>query len=259
MLDLLVITGASKGIGRSITTNLMDHAKKIVLISSSNSINNIKHKGIKSPKNFYVIQEDISNFDAVSKKIAALDLQINKCNKVGLIFCASQLGSVGGIFKESISEIASIININTLGNLNIFQNVAKEINTQCVLRGIFFAGGGAAYGYPNFFGYSLSKVSIVRAVENISIEMKEIYKNSSVVALAPGAVATDMLSKVIASGGFVKTKTDISEPVNFVKSFLLDEIDSLNLNGCFLHVRDDFLKNIPSKLSENHFKLRRVE
>jgi len=259
MLDLLIITGASKGIGKSVASNLLPHSKIIVLISSSELINDFEDLKISRNHSVFKLQADISNFDDVLKKVSSLNLHIEKCDKIGLVFCASQLGSPGGILEESMSEMSNLFNVNTLGNLNIFQFVIKKINSNCMLRAIFFAGGGAAYGYPDFFGYSLSKVSIVRVVENLAIEIKAIAVNTSIIALAPGAVATDMLAKVIASGGFVKTQTKITEPVNFVKKFLFDEIDSKNLNGRFLHVRDNLSKDIPLNLSDNHFKLRRIE
>ena len=87
-------------------------------------------------------------------------------------------------------------------------------------------------------------------------KLEKINKNSSVIALAPGAVATDMLAKVLASGASVKTFTDISEPTNFIKKFLNDDIDSLSLNGKFLHVRDDL--SLINK-QKDQFKLRRIE
>ena len=43
------------------------------------------------------------------------------------------------------------------------------------LRGSI-GGGDSAYGYPHFSGYSLSKVSVVRTVENIGIVFKKDYK-----------------------------------------------------------------------------------
>ena len=68
-----------------------------------------------------------------------------------------------------------------------------------------------------------------------------------------------MLAKVIANGGMVKTKTDISEPVEFVRKFVFDEIPSRTLNGRFVHVRDDVNNLDFSVLGDDHFKLRRVQ
>ncbi|MDA8150760.1 MAG: SDR family NAD(P)-dependent oxidoreductase [Nitrospiraceae bacterium] len=118
------------------------------------------------------------------------------------------------------------------------KSCAQYIDNGAKLRAVFFAGGGAAYGYPEFSGYALSKVAVVRSVENLAMELVSKGVDASVIALAPGAVATDMLSKVVAHGGVIKTRTDISEPTNFVRRFLSDEFDSKALNGRFLHVRD---------------------
>ena len=120
-----------------------------------------------------------------------------------------------------------------------------------------FGGGGAAYGYPDFFSYSISKVAVIRSVENIGQEFIKDKLNASIVALAPGAIDTDMLKKVIANGGYIKTITDISEPITFINKFLLDIINSRLLNGRFIHVRDDLDKLLEKK--KDMFMLRRIE
>ena len=149
----------------------------------------------------------------------------------------------------NLREIERLYAINLLGNLAVI-NAIKDY--ECKKRIVWFAGGGAAFPYPEFFGYSLSKVAVVRAVENLSL----VIKDCSIIALAPGAVDTDMLKTVIESGAEIRTKTDISEPINFVRRFITDEFDSKSLNGCFLHVRDDVDK---IKVNHNLFKLRRIE
>ena len=78
------------------------------------------------------------------------------------------------------------------------------IIAQASLRGSI-GGGGSAYGYPDFSGYSLSKVTVVRAVEDKGIKFKKDYKNASIIALAPGAVkSTDMFVTVESHGALQK-------------------------------------------------------
>ena len=173
--------------------------------------------------------------------------------------CASQIGSFGGIFEADFREWSRLYSINVLGNLAVVKACLNAFEECASIRVIFFGGGGAAYGYPEFSAYSLTKVATVRAVENIAIEMKAKSSNFSAVVLAPGAVETDMLEKVIFHGGSVKTKTDISEPVNFVRRFLNDEIDSIGLSGRFLHVRDDLSDRDFNNESNDLFRLRRIE
>ena len=44
MIDLLIISGGSKGIGKNIVLNASNHAKKVLAIGFSDLINNISEK-----------------------------------------------------------------------------------------------------------------------------------------------------------------------------------------------------------------------
>jgi hypothetical protein len=103
----------------------------------------------------------------------------------------------------------------------------------------------------------LTKVATVRAAENIGMEFEKLGIDASIVAIAPGAVDTDTLKVVIDNGGYIKTRTDISEPTNFVCNFLQDKIPSKKINGKFVHVRDDI--NSADFSNKELFTLRRVQ
>jgi NAD(P)-dependent dehydrogenase (short-subunit alcohol dehydrogenase family) len=145
------------------------------------------------------------------------------------------------------------------GNLAVIKACEPLLVAGAKLRAVFLAGGGAAYGYPEFSGYALSKVATVRAVENLGLEFIRKEFDASVVALAPGAVATDMLASVIADGGSVKTRTDIREPTQFVKRFVTGVLDAAALNGRFIHVRDAISGKDFSTAKSDLFRLRRIE
>tara|TARA_B100001250_G_scaffold407723_1_gene428943 strand:+ start:449 stop:1213 length:765 start_codon:yes stop_codon:yes gene_type:complete len=254
MIDLLIVTGGSKGIGKNIVLNSSVSAKKVLAIGSSDLINDVQD----NESNIYSLKKDISvienNFDELSKF-----LKEHKPVSIGIALCASKLGNFGGILDADFEDWENLYKTNVLGNLSILRNILNFINKDSHIRVVFFGGGGAAYGYPEFSGYALSKVAVVRAVENIGIEFKKDYKNASIVALAPGAVSTDMLAIVESHGAEIKTRTSIDEPTNFVLSFISDKIPSTKLNGCFIHVRDDVNKYFNEELDENHFKLRRID
>lgn len=224
-MQITIITGASRGIGKAIAEDLKSLKSEFVLLSSSDI--------------------DLEHYNHVRGQIIHY-LNVRKYDQINLILCAAQIGTAKTI---ELVEFEKLYRINVLGNLAVIK-AASEINVK--MRIVWFAGGGAAFAYPEFFGYSLTKVAVVRAVENLSLTLN----NTSIIALAPGAVETDMLKTVIESGAKIRTKTDISEPVNFVRKFITDEIDSLALNGCFIHVRDDLSKINDKK---DLFKLRRIE
>jgi len=231
-LDMIVtiISGASRGIGNAIAEDLKNLDHVFIRLSSKNV--NFEH------------YNDV--YDGTKSLIDCF----SGIKQINAILCAAQVGTAN-VF--SLEECDKLYKINMLGNLAIIQAI-MEYNVK--MRIVFFAGGGAAFPNPEFFGYGLSKVAVVRAVENLSLGMD---KDSSIIALSPGAVDTDMLKIVLDAGVHVRTKTDISEPVNFVRKFILDEldgIDSIALNGCFLHVRDN-IDRISTK--KDMFKLRRIE
>jgi len=255
-LDIIFISGASNGIGESISKNALHYSKYIVPISSSNSIKN----KIFYNERYMPLQININDHISIEKELLKVDTFSLKNLNIGVVLCASQIGEPGGIFNSDLNNWIDLFKINTIGNIALLKYILKNINNINRLRVVFFAGGGAAYAYPLFSGYSLSKVATVRAVENIGLEFRNNgIKNSSIIALAPGAVDTKMLKKVILHGGDVRTKTSIDEPVKFVEKFMIDQINSFELNGRFLHVRDKLdLFNSLDGISEKFF-LRRVE
>jgi NAD(P)-dependent dehydrogenase (short-subunit alcohol dehydrogenase family) len=250
MLDVLIITGASKGIGASIATKCSTICRRMIVIASSPKIHQINFTSCGTTS----LQLDLSDYDRVQHEVYKLIDKIPNINSIGIVCCASQLGSHGGVLDNHLSDLDKVYRCNLLGNLAVVKACADYI-PHVKSRIVFFGGGGAAYGYPEFSGYALSKVATVRAAENLSMEFSKY--DSSVIALAPGAVATDILDQVVAHGGMVKTRTDISEPTNFVYKFLIDELPSKELNGRFLHVRDDISSLDLS--NADMLKLRRIQ
>jgi len=253
MLDLTIITGASRGIGKNIAINLAPHSKNIIAISSSNKLQELK-----LDCNFNILQADLADYKLIELQIAKnLPSNTENISSLGIVLCGARLGETGGIFSSNLDDWEKTFRCNVLGNISVIKGCERLIKSGTKTRVIFFAGGGSCYGYPQFSGYSLSKTSVVRQVENIALELKDY--NFSICGLAPGAVETDMLAEVVKHGGDVKTKTSINEPTNFVRKFLLDEVDSRGLNGRLLHVRDD-IQNIDfSTANPDLFKLRRVQ
>jgi NAD(P)-dependent dehydrogenase (short-subunit alcohol dehydrogenase family) len=253
-LDLLVVSGASRGIGNKIALDLASLAKTVLAIGSSQAIANEKFS-----KNTIQLQLDLENFQNVGHAVTDI-IDLHSTLKIGVVLCASQIGAHGGIFESNLEDWNRLFKINVLGNIALLKAIIDHMPSNALIRVAFFAGGGAAYGYPEFSGYALSKVATVRAVENIGLEFEQKGINGSIIAVAPGAVDTEMLATVVSYGGVIKTKTDISEPVSFVRRFLLDQVPSSALNGRFIHVRDDvdqILDVIRDKT--DLFKLRRIQ
>lgn len=227
-MQVTIISGASRGIGKAIAEGL--EGEKITL--SSKDVDFINYLDV---------------FAYVSSRLE----EYKDITQLNIILCAARIGKCNSIDPIQFDRL---FRVNVCGN---FAVIEASLVYKVPKRVVWFAGGGAAFPYPEFFGYSLSKVAVVRAVENLAVS-GILGKDSSIIALAPGAVETDMLKTVLDAGCEVRTRTDISESVNFVRKFITDEMDSLSLNGRFIHVRDILDKE--TLIHEPQlFKLRRIE
>lgn len=241
--DKIVISGFSGGLGQALAKSLP--TKKIVGINRQ-----IYYPGM-SCKQFVL---DISDYH-ITEDILNRYAETLGDKKVALVLAAGTLGRSGGIIDNELNDWGHTFNTNVLGNIAIIRAFFKHMLETRYGRIIFLAGGGAAYAYPDFSGYSLSKVAIVREVENIAEQVSEL-PYFSIIALAPGAMETKMLKKVKEAGAKIKTIVDISEPVNFIKNFILmDNDEAKKLSGKFIHVKDD----LNSDDFKNKWLLRRIE
>jgi short-subunit dehydrogenase len=240
--DRIIISGVSGGLGSALAEQLP--SDKVFGIS----------RQINPDKNYKQFICDISDYDLTEELLR--DLRFSREQKVAIVLTAGTLGRSGGIIDSDITDWEKIMRVNLFGNLAIIRAFLPNILYSGYGRIVFVAGGGAAYAYPKFSGYALSKVAIVREVENIAEEMKDKVDNFSIIALAPGAMETKMLKMVKFLGGEVKTTVDINEPVKFIKDFILmDSEKAKKLSGKFVHVRDD----LTSEDFKNKWKLRRIE
>lgn len=253
----IVISGSGQGIGKAIALDLSldKNIKKLTLISKSNNLEDV-HSEIKNINKLIEVDTIIADISIkddlkeINNKLISQDIQ-------GLINCAGILGPSNYMEHLSISDFEKVLSVNLFGMMELIKIVLPIFKKNHFGRIINFGGGGAAYGYPKFLPYALSKVSVVRFSETLAEELIiQGYSNIHINTIAPGAVNTQMLDEVIESGGIVKTTVDVSEPVKLAK-FLIFENDN-NINGRFIHSRDNYQDKKLFKNNDN-LKLRRID
>ena len=144
--------------------------------------------------------------------------------------------------------------INFLANINLINALYDSKKKGDKLnKVIIFSGGGATNSFKEFPIYSITKTAIVRMVENYS----EIFykKKISIFAVAPGAVKTEMLKKVLKVTK-VGTKSKMKDVIKFINFSL--KVDTSKFNGRLINIKDNINKILKNK-NPNYLKLRRVE
>jgi NAD(P)-dependent dehydrogenase (short-subunit alcohol dehydrogenase family) len=256
--ELVIVTGAGRGIGRNIALEFGKQDATVLCISrSSNSETTakaIREAGGKAE----ALPVDLADFEQAGKKVAAW-LAGKSFERIGIVLAAGSLGPSGTLATTSLSEWDLAFRSNVLGNLAVVQGALPSMLENKFGRLVFFAGGGAAYAYPMFPAYAASKTALVRAVENLHEDLKD-AGDFAVAILAPGAVETDILAAVRAQGGYVRTTVAMEEPVGFAREFI--NARSVGFSGSFVHVRDEwasYLNTDRQPEKKDLWKLRRVE
>ena len=256
--DLVVVTGAGRGIGRAIATRMGEAGAHVLCISqsarASDTANLIRTAGGRADS----LVVDLANYESTGTQVAEW-VHSSGYNRIGVVLAAAVLGPSGPLISSPLVEWERTLQINVLGNLSVVRAILPRQLEAKFGRILFFAGGGAAYEYPMFPAYAASKTALVRVVENLHEDLKG-KGDFAVAILAPGAVETDTLAAVRSSGGYVRTTVGIEEPTGFAMSFL--NSSACAFSGCFVHVRDSWgeqLNGADHLERKNLWKLRRVE
>jgi NAD(P)-dependent dehydrogenase (short-subunit alcohol dehydrogenase family) len=256
--DLVVVSGAARGIGKSIALEFGKQGSHVLCVSRSDSTVETAEAIRSAGGQASPLRVDLANYEEAGTKVAAW-FAGKTFHRIGAVMAAGALGPAGALSSTSLKDWDLTFRTNVLGNLAVAKATLEAMRARRFGRLVFFAGGGAAYAYPMFPAYAASKTALVRAVENLHEDLKD-EGDFAVAILAPGAVDTDILAAVRAHGGYVKTTVSMDEPVGFAREFV--NAESIGFSGGFVHVRDDWAAYLNSERTpekKDLWKLRRVE
>jgi 3-oxoacyl-[acyl-carrier protein] reductase len=251
----IVITGAGRGIGRAIALGLSRLVDaRLILVSKSSSCRAVADSiNEATPGRAHAIEWDVA--DRAGPREIVLAAAEEGDGPVALVHCAGVLGPTGPFATNDLGAWWVAMEKNLFGTVNVVQGLLPLVTSSEPGRIVLFAGGGAAYGYPNFSSYGTAKAGLVRFAETLAMELGD--ASAVVTILAPGANDTDMLAEVRRAGGVVKTTVAIEEPVAMVHRLMTE--DTRGLHGRFVHVRDEWTEPSTAALAPDMWKLRRIE
>ena len=254
--DAVIITGAGRGLGQAVARQCAADGLPVLCLARTASAEAtaaaIRAGGGRADS----LTVDLADPAATEHAVGAW-IGRQAFRRLAVVCAAGTLGPPGGIFEGNLADWARTFQTNVLGNLAVVRALLPRMVAAGYGRIVTIAGGGAAYAYPLFSGYALSKTALVRATENLEVELRG-KGDFLTVCLAPGAMETEMLARVRAAGATVKTTVDLAEPVAFVAEFIRAE--ACGFSGRFVHVRDpwrEWLK--PGAMPGERWRLRRVE
>jgi NAD(P)-dependent dehydrogenase (short-subunit alcohol dehydrogenase family) len=255
-LDAIIVTGAGRGLGRAFALRAGREGAHVVCIARTRTAARTVEEVCAAGGHAEALELNLAALETTERTVADW-IQHTTHRRLGVVLAAATLGQQGGLAEANLTRWAEVFQTNVLGNLAVVRALLPRMLEARYGRIAFVSGGGAAYAYPLFSAYALSKTAIVRAVENLAAELDG-KGDFATVALAPGAMETEMLAQVRAAGAAVRTTVPIEEPVEFLWRFL--HAPHPAFSGRFVHVRDtwrDYLEGAP--LPNNWWLLRRIE
>ena len=215
----IIITGASRGIGKYLYNNLSNKYNVIGLSKEPLEYQNKIYKC------------DVREFDNVEKTFNHIK---NKFGKVfSLINCAGVL-STGLLISKNFNEINEMIDVNLKGTIFCSKQILKMMIKNDSGRIINFSSIASFQALEGDSIYSCTKGAINIFTKSLAKEVRK--KNITVNAIAPGFVSTDMTSNMtlnqkhkLIDSQITKKEVPLYEILNVIK-FLLSE-DSQFITG----------------------------
>lgn len=190
-----IITGSTRGIGNSIARLFLENNAKVVICGSNEenalkAVNKMKEELNITDDNIMGIGLNMKDTSTIKDSI---DKVINKWNKIDILVNNAGITSNVSLLDSTDEDFMEMFQINFFGVVSLTREVVKYmkstggsiINTSSMV---------ANYGARNQSAYASSKFAINGLTKSLAKELG--MYNIRVNAVAPGVVATDMMSIV---------------------------------------------------------------
>jgi short-subunit dehydrogenase len=187
--QVALITGASKGLGRTLAEFLAPQNYELIITARHADELEATAKSLKQlGGNIHVVVGDVADsnhrqeLSATIENIGQLDLLINNASTLGAI-------PMPTMSDYPLQELAAVFNINVVAPVSLIQDLLPMLKRSSGLV-VNITSDAARGGYETWGGYGASKA----ALDLISITMANELRGEgiSVVSVDPGDMRTDM-------------------------------------------------------------------
>jgi NAD(P)-dependent dehydrogenase (short-subunit alcohol dehydrogenase family) len=274
MNGAVVITGASRGLGRALAEHLSGLGHDLVLCARSMDALDEVASGLRSRNGTQVVavQADVTSLDDISE-VAAVALRSFE-RIAGVVNNAGVLGPLGRLSASQSAQWSEAITTNLCSVAHVtaaFLPAMIESGAGSVIT-LSGAGVGGPQVGTHMSAYAVSKFGVVGFTEAIARELAD--TGIRVNAIAPGAVATEFMSGVIDEGPSIagaalyeSTVKNFANPASMepyleLAAYLLDDRSSW-LSGCLLSARWDTVERLEAArekiIAGSLLRLRRID
>ena len=219
---VVLVTGASKGIGASTALKFAEKGYDVVInyYSDTDRANKVKENVDKYGVKCLLCKCDISNEEEVKNMV---DDIVNQFGSIDVLVNNAGIANDTLPFEKNIDEFKRVLDVNLIGTYLASKYVSKYMKKGSIIN----VGSNTAINayYPYSLDYDASKAGVISLTHNLATELSP---NIRVNAVCPGWVNTDMNKELdkdyikdecknILLGRFAETK-EIASVIYFLAS-----------------------------------------
>ncbi len=184
---LLILTGHSKGLGRSILDRFLD-AEEIEVIAISRTVLGLQRANLRE------IQLDLADLESLEVSLPDI-FPVGDFERFVLINNAGWIGEIKPVGKLDPGHISKLMNLNLLAPMVLTDAFAKAYSPLSAEKLVCNISSGAAYKpMPGWAEYCSSKAGLAMFSQ---VAAEDLAKNGvRVFSLAPGIVDTEMQAEI---------------------------------------------------------------
>ena len=193
---VVLITGASSGIGRGLALELARRGAKLGLVARRKHILDEivaeiaptnGRNGHERTRNVLVIPADVQ--DAESMRAAAAQLQ-SQFGRVDVLIANAGIGATNDAADLDADKLANVINVNVLGAANCVAAVVPEMVKRASGHLVVISSLAAYRGLPKSAAYCASKAAVSAMFESLRLDLKP--HGIDVTIIHPGFIKTPL-------------------------------------------------------------------
>lgn len=191
-LKTVIITGASKGIGKSMAETFADNGYNVLINYNSSHDEALKlyNSLIEKGRSVRTFKADVSKRNEVDSMI---DFCYKEFNGIDILINNAGIAETKLFIDISEQDWDKMMNINLKGVFNCTQSVLRHMISQKSGKIINISSIWGIVGASCESHYSASKAAIIGLTKSLAKELGP--SNIQVNSIAPGVIKTDMLSE----------------------------------------------------------------
>ncbi len=185
---VVMVTGASSGIGRGVAVELARRGAKLGLVARRTEtlqeiVSEIESLGGQA----LALPGDVQDANAVR---AAADRFREKFGGIDVLIANAGIGSTNDAAELSASEVAGVINVNVIGAANSVAAVVPEMVTKGRGQLVVISSLAAYRGLPKSAAYCASKAAVSAFFESLRLDLQP--RGIDVTIIHPGFIKTPL-------------------------------------------------------------------